>query len=112
MFNSIVFDTVTVILNRVSVIFTSITSFFSLKWQCLSVWDFLVQFIHLFVWTDLPSITGQMMDSKTENEVSHNLEQCFYQDAAHYAVNYSHGRMTNEVSNLLLYSAHHFTVCL
>lgn len=52
------------------------------------------------------------MDSKTENEVSHNLEQCFYQDAAHYAVNYSHGRMTNEVSNLLLYSAHHFTVCL
>lgn len=53
-----------------------------------------------------------MMDSKTENEVSHNLEQCFYQDAAHYAVNYSHGRKTNEVSNLLLYSAHHFTVCL
>lgn len=52
------------------------------------------------------------MDSKTENEVSHNLEQRFHQDATHYAVNYSHGRKTNEVSNLLLYSAHLFTTCL
>lgn len=52
------------------------------------------------------------MDSKTENEVSHNLEQCFHQDATHYAVNYSHGRKTNEVNDLLLCSAHLFTTCL
>ncbi|XP_029688509.1 KATNB1-like protein 1 isoform X1 [Takifugu rubripes] len=38
-----------------------------------------------------------MMDSKTENEVSHNLEQRFHQDATYYAVNYSHGRKTNEM---------------
>lgn len=68
--------------------------------------------MHLFVCTDLPSITGQMMDSKTENEVSHNLEQCFHQDATHYAVNYSHGRKTNEVSDLLQYSPHLFTTSL
>lgn len=61
--------------------------------------------MHLFVYTDLPSITGLMMDSKSENEESYNLEQCFHPDAGHYTVNYSHGGKTNEVSNLLLYSA-------
>lgn len=61
--------------------------------------------MHLFVYTDLPSISGLMMDPKSGNEESHNLEQCFHQDAVHYAVNYSHGGKTNEVSNLLQYSA-------
>lgn len=45
------------------------------------------------------------MDSKSENEEGHNLEQCFHQDAVRYAVSYSHGGKTNEVSNLLLYFA-------
>lgn len=75
-----------------------------MKWQCLSVWDFPAQFLLSLVWTDLPSITGQMMESKTENEVSHNLEQCFHQDATHYAVNYPHGRKKNEVSTVTVFS--------
>lgn len=42
------------------------------------------------------------MDSKSKDEESLNLEQCFHQDATHYTVNYSQGRKTEEVNNLLL----------
>lgn len=69
-----------------------------MKFQYLCVfWDFFVQFTHLF---NFSSITGPMMDSKSKDEESLNLEQCFHQDATYYTVNYSHERKTEEVPNL------------
>lgn len=49
------------------------------------------------------------MESKSENEERPNLEQCLHQDATHYAVNYSHGRKTNEVRKPVYCILHTFS---